>query len=331
MKYKSICLACLAFLTGCETEIDLFAPGDPVPVVYCLLDPEDSMQYVRLGSTYPVYPGDTNFRPAQDEILLKGEMEVYLSAEYSDRSQEIYYGKPIDTIPKDSGWFPSAVNQMYAIPCILRPSTKYSLYIRFPETNRIIHGETVSMGGPLVVVNPELVPGREATLIPGIDYFVHIETMAYGPIFQSTMTFRYAELRNGVRSDCALVFKQPFGYAYDTTQTYGELRISGDRFLIDVSRSIQPEPGVKRIPLGLDFFISCGGTDLALKIRAENDKQSFSILEVNNLDNAFGIFSCLTHHYVNNIPLSRFTIDTLALGPLTRDLGFLTKQQIDSL
>ncbi len=189
----------------------------------------------------------------------------------------------------------------------------------------------MSLGSLFHVIDPDIVPGREATLLPGIDFFVRFDPVANGSIFQSTMTFRYADIKAGEWTDRSLVFPQKFVYEYDTTVSYAEQRISGERFLIDVSRAVKPDPDIRRVPLGLDFHISCGGDDLALKINAENNTQSFSILEVNSFDNAIGVFSCLTHSYVKDVPLSRFTLDTLALGPLTRELGFLTAQQIDSL
>jgi hypothetical protein len=55
------------------------------------------------------------------------------------------------------------------------------------------------------------------------------------------------------------------------------------------------------------------------------------VLEVNSFDNAFGIFSCMSHRHVYDFPVSHFTMDTLALSPLTRYLGFLTASAIDSL
>jgi hypothetical protein len=324
-------LLALATLTACTTEIELIVPGEPIPVVYCLLDPEDSVQYVRLGMTYAVQPGDTAMQPSQDEILIDQEILVYLAAEYSDVKQQIFYAEPIDTLPKESGWFPSAVNQIYAIRCKIRSGTRYSLYVHFLSSNRIVHAETVTMGDPFTIIDPDIVPGREATLVPGIDFFVRFPPVTNGPIFQSTMTFRYAEVRGTVWSNHSLVLPQKFVYEMDTTVAYGEQRIAGDRFLLDVSRNILPEAGVRRVPQGLDFHISCGGSDLALKIRAENNTQSFSILDVNSFDNAIGVFSCLTHRWVMDVPLSHFTQDTLAKGPLTRELGFLDAQQIDSL
>lgn len=331
MKLNIWAIAFLSALAACTTDIELIAPGEPLPVIYCLLDPEDSIQYVRIGSTYSEYPGETDFRPDQEEILVDQEMLVYLAIEYTDLSQEITYGYPVSNIQKDSGWFPSTVNQIYAIPCRIEPGARYSLYIHFPVSNRIIHGETVSFSGKLSVVDPELVPGREATLLNSTDFYVRIHTVSGGPVFQSTMTFRYAEFKNGIRKDQLLVLPQKFIYQYNPMIRYCEQRISGERFLIEIARAIQPEENVRRFPLGLDFHVSLGGEDLALKIRAENNTQSFSILEVNSFDNAIGVFSCLTHSRIYNVPLSRFTIDTLALGPLTRNLGFLTAAQIDSL
>ncbi len=329
-RYLNYCLI-LLITAGCTTEIDLMVPGETLPVVYCLLDPVDSIQYVRVGSTYSVNQDNPDLHPDQEEILMNEEVLVYLSAEHTDLKQEIFYGIRIDSIPKESGWFPSSVNQIYAIPCILKPNTRYSLYIHFKESNRIVHGETVSMGSPFIVIDPELVAGREATLLPGIDFFVRFDPVINGPVFQSTMTFHYREKQAGIWTNQALVLPQKFAFEYDSMVDYAEQRISGERFLIDVSRAIKPEPDIRRVPIGLDFNISCGGTDLALKINAENNTQSFSILEVNSFDNAIGVFSCLTHRYVKGVPLSHFTIDTLALGPLTRNLGFLTNQQIDSL
>lgn len=331
LKIGSGLWAILIAVTSCTTEIDLIVPGDPLPVVYCLLDPEDSIQYVRIGSTYAVNPGDSSLKPAQEKILVDEEILVYLSAEYSDRKQEVFYGSLINTIPKDTGWFPSSVNQLYAIPCIIKPNTRYSLYIHFTGSKRIVHGETLSLGSLFSIIDPDIVPGREATLLPGIDFYVRFHPVVNGSIFQSTMTFHYADIKAGKWTDRSLVFPQKFVYEDDTTVNYAEQRISGERFLIDVSRALKPDPDTRRVPLGLDFHISCGGDDLAVKINAENNTQSFSILEVNSFDNAIGVFSCLTHSYVKDIPISRFTLDTLALGPLTRDLGFLTAEQIDSL
>jgi hypothetical protein len=83
--------------------------------------------------------------------------------------------------------------------------------------------------------------------------------------------------------------------------------------------------------VGFDFHVTVGGDDLRIKINADNNAQSFSVIDVNDFDNAYGVFSCMSHRHIYDFKPSRFTIDTLAMGPYTRSLGFLTNKQIDSL
>ncbi|HBB92805.1 MAG: hypothetical protein A2X22_11730 [Bacteroidetes bacterium GWF2_49_14] len=321
----------LVVAPACNTEVDLFLPGDPVPIVYCLLNPDSSHQYVRIGQTYMIPLDNPDYKPSSEDLLIQEEVEVYLAAEYSDSRQDIYYGKLINPYPKDSGLFPQEANQVYRIDCKLLPACSYSLYIHFLESNRVVYAQTKSFGTGFTILDPEPVLGRSVNLFHNQDFFVRFVPVTYGSIYQSTMTFRYDELYQGARVHRSLVLPQKLITEADTTRKFIEQRISGERFLIDISRFIQPSEGVARIPVGFDFYITCGGDDLAIKINAENNTQSFSVLEVNSFDNAFGVFSCMSHRHVSGFPVSPFTMDTLALSALTRSLGFLTAAAIDSL
>ena len=324
-------LVSLLLPQACSSEVDLYQPGDPIPVVWCLLNPDSSNQYVRVSQTYMIPLDQPDYKPTKEDLTIDEEVIVYLAAERTPVQQEIFYGTLIDTYPKDSGLFTRAANQVYRIPCKLIPACTYSLYIHFLETNRVVYAQTRSFGNGFTIIDPEIVPGRSINLFNYQDFYVRFRPVTYGSIYQSTMTFRYAEILHGIRTDQALVLPQGLVTEKDTTRNFIEQRISGERFLIDVSRNILPIEGIQRIPLGFDFHVTCGGDDLAVKINAENNTQSFSVLEVNMFDNAFGVFSCMSHRHVYGFPVSAFTCDTLAGNVLTRDLGFLTSRQIDSL
>ena len=306
-------------------------PGDPIPVVYCLLNPDSSVQYVRVGQTYTVPLDQPGYIPGREELMIDEEIVVYLAAERTDLKQDIYYGTLIDPFPKDSGMYPREANQVYEIKCNILPDCSYSLYIHFIETNRVVYGQTKSFGNGFKIIDPEKVPGRSINLFSDLDFYVRFKPVTNGSIYQSTMTFRYLDILDGERTEHSIVFPQSFVTEADTGLAFIDQRISGERFLIDVSRNVLPAEGIRRIPLGFDFHITCGGNDLAVIINAENNTQSFSVMEVNSFDNAFGVFSCMSHRHVYDFPLSRYTIDTLAKGPLTRNLGFLTANDIDSL
>ncbi|MFH0760750.1 MAG: hypothetical protein V2A67_04540 [Bacteroidota bacterium] len=321
----------LVSLVACSTEIDLFLPGDPIPVVYCLLNPDSSVQYVRVGQTYTIPIDQPGYIPGREELIIDEEIEVYLAAERTDLKQDIYFGTLINPFPKDSGMYPREANQVYQIKCNILPDCSYSLYIHFIETNRVVYGQTRSFGNGFTIIDPEKVPGRSINLFSDKDFYVRFRPVTNGSIYQSTMTFRYLDIMDGVRTERSMVLPQDFVTETDTGLMFIDQRISGERFIIDVSRNVLPAEGIRRIPLGFDFHITCGGDDLSIKINAENNTQSFSVMEVNSFDNAFGVFSCMSHRHVDDFPLSRYTIDTLAKGPLTRNLGFLTAREIDSL
>jgi hypothetical protein len=317
--------------SGCNSEIDMYLPGDPIPVVYCLLNPDTSVQYVRVGQTYTIPLDQPGYVPGREELTIDEEIVVYLAAERSDLKQDIYYGTLIDPFPKDTGMYPREANQVYEIKCNILPDCTYSLYIHFIKTNRVVYGQTRSFGNGFTIIDPEKVPGRSINLFNDKDFYVRFKPVTNGSIYQSTMTFRYLDILDGERTEHAIVLPQDFVTETDNELAFIDQRISGERFLIDISRSVLPAEGIRRIPLGLDFHITCGGNDLAVKINAENNTQSFSVMEVNSFDNAFGVFSCMSHRHVYGFPVSKYTMDTLALGALTRSLGFLTAKEIDSL
>ena len=330
-RFLSFPLIIFGTLCGCTTEVDLIAPGGSVPVVWCLLDPASEVQYVRIAQTWSIPANEEFHKPGAGEIRGDENILVYMVADVTDGTPIIYYFNPVDTIEKEQGWFPYDGQRLFGSRIPLIPGCKYSLYVHFLDTDRVVYGQTRCLAKPFVIIDPELVVGRRLSLFPGTDYFVRVHAVPFGSIFQSTMTFHYMEINHGMMDEKSLRLPQKFVFEEDSTVKYVEQRISGERFYIDLVRTLHADEGTRRIPLRMDFFISCGGEDLALKIHAEGESQSFSILEVNSFENAFGVFSCLTHKTVFNVPLSRYMVDSLATNPLTKPLGFLTQSEIDSM
>jgi hypothetical protein len=145
------------------------------------------------------------------------------------------------------------------------------------------------------------------------------------------MKFNYLELRDSQELPASFEWPQPLLTQTDTTRSFIDQRISGDRFMLELSRALKQDTGIRRVPVGFDFHVTVGGDDLRIKINADNNAQSFSVIDVNHFDNAYGVFSCMSHRHIYDFKPSNFTIDTLALGPYTYRLGFLTNKQIDSL
>lgn len=71
------CALC-AFFTSCSTEVDLFADGEDVPIVYALLDPDADTNFVRLTHTMKANFTFTNTQNP-DLANYPGKLDVRLS------------------------------------------------------------------------------------------------------------------------------------------------------------------------------------------------------------------------------------------------------------
>ncbi len=84
VKYKRIIIISvfaailLSFLQSCEEDIEVFS-GDPyAPIVYCLLDPFDTVQYVRLSKSYVIDRGTNSITSEPDSLIYPGDVIVSL-------------------------------------------------------------------------------------------------------------------------------------------------------------------------------------------------------------------------------------------------------------
>ncbi|TRZ53345.1 hypothetical protein D4R99_01000 [bacterium] len=324
-------LVCIITVTSCSEEIDLYSESDKLTAIYCLLNNNDSVQYLRISSQYTIIGNGKVIKPDSIDLTVKGDFIAYLSQTSRSGEQVSHHFTPSFSIKKDTGWFPTEALQVYETRCTITPNTIYSLYVLFPKEKRMIFAKTVSFGGGVHVFDPAMVPGRKLNLFPGEDFYLRYEPLKNAAIYQATAKFLYDDIRDGIAERKELVLTLPLKFDDQTDIDFISQRISGDRFLRDVAREIAMDTSVKRRPVGFNFHISVGGEELALEIKKDLDAASFSSADYSSFKNAAGIFSSLSHKWIETIPLSKFTIDSLALSSLTRGLGFLTYDEINKL
>lgn len=318
-------------MTSCSEDINIFSSGDVLPIVYCLLNNEDSIQYLRISSQFPIIGNIESVKPDSGDMMVKGDFIAYLAETNSSGDQICHYFTPASTIRKDTGWFPAGALQVYETKCTIIANTVYSLYVYFPNEKRMVFARARSFGGVFQVIDPELVPGKKMNLYPGEDFYLRYQPLQNAAIYQTTAKFLYDDIRDGIAKRKELILTQPLDFEVQTDINYIEQRVSGDRFLIDVSRNIARDSTIRRRPVGFNFHISVGGVEMAVEIKRDRDISAFSSVDYSSFENAVGLFSSLSHKFIGTMPLSRFTIDSLALDSLTRDLGFLTFDEINKL
>jgi len=317
-----ILIALLLSTIRCTVEVDLYATGESIPVVYCLLNPSNDIQYVRIGRSFRA-GGDAGIHPpAADSTVWNIPLQVYIEEYTGDIKSGTYHFEPDESIKKDSGFFSVENLQAYSSAFRAAPGKSYQLYVYFPDLKKMVSGRITVHGKPDIVdplplsirkINFE--PGQPYTIrwYPGMDAGVYelIFRVHYRDSSAFTNEFNSADYSSGG------IFNQH----YDQLQEYG---MGGPAFLVAMAENVPVIPGMVRKVVSVEFIMIAGGTDLGFLYRSGTETgTNFTNLSLySNLINGIGIFSSRSEFSVPNLALSEVTVDLLAHAEITRALGF---------
>lgn len=143
---KYISLLCLLFVllatNSCTTDFEVYAPPKEVRVVYGVLNPSATVQYIRIARAYQVQGDALAYAAATDlslknlNVVLKGDGKTWIAVE-------------VDTLPKEPGTF-NAAQTVYGFvtdgsgtgKAKLLPGKTYQLEIGTPEDSSYVTGHT---------------------------------------------------------------------------------------------------------------------------------------------------------------------------------------------
>jgi hypothetical protein len=319
----------LLLCSGCKNEIDLLTDYEAKLVCYSILDPADTVHYVRISRIFSgngnalemaQVPDTTEFDPgtlfAKIERL-NGEVVV-----------ETFPLSPDSVIPRDPGVFPSPHQILYrGVFPVLKDGSKYRLVV--DDLSRDLHIESITP----IATDPNLFDPA------GINTPLNFENPGF-------IRFRFNTGTNGIRYDCRLRFHYSEQFIFDTTQTtersvdwyLGELTAADDNgghtlqlnverhdFLQMLSIYVDSNPYVRRIAGKIDFVFIGAAEDLVTYIEVEkaNQTTSASIPPFTNIDGGLGLFSNRTTSEFRNFSLDLDTRDALRIDPITQSLNFV--------
>jgi hypothetical protein len=110
---------------------------------------------------------------------------------------------------------------------------------------------------------------------------------------------------------------------YDITPRYS---IPGKSFYTGIQSYLDPAPNTVRYFDSLDFQFDVGTPTfsdyISFNIAGTGLTQDLATSKFSNIENGLGLFTSRIHKTVTGIGLTRPSLDTLACGPITGDLGF---------
>lgn len=313
----------IPIIQSCETEIEINTTNQDVPIVYCILNTADSIQYVRLQKTYLVDQAAMETPPESDSMYFPGEVVITMERWSGEKVMETVRFTPTNEIPKDSGFFPSDKNLLYRAKLKIQPLQKYRLYIYLGIKEKVLYAETLTIG-KLSVIDPIPLPQRKISLNIGSNYISRWEPVENAGIYQVGVRLHYNETTNGHTVEKFLDWPQ--GYTNPSTNVeYLSREISGARFMHILDDGLETLPGVVREVKSLDFIIMSGGLELKYYIESTAPSEG-ALMEkpvYSNVNNGIGVFSSVARVDVTPLFLSSVSIDSIAYGQYTSDLGFL--------
>lgn len=323
MKKSFILTLALFGALSCDNEIDLYSGGDPLPVVYCLLNPEADVQYVRLARSYISDATLAGKPPHRDSTLILTDAVIYVE-KYNemDDPEELYYFTEIQSPAKDSGWFQDSSFTLFEAHFRPEHQAVYSLYVYLPDRKGICSGRTQVMTDPQII-DPMNVPNRAITFDSLSSLYIRWMPALHGGLYQGIFRLHYAEILDGHQENKFVDFPTPI-FAEMQSADLVEKRLNPENYFQYLSEHLHPDPDIRRRAISMEYLYYATGKDLALWYNTLQDETSTqnSIFEYTNMTGAKGIFSSWMTRRIPNIPLSPVTRHNLAHHPLTSQLGF---------
>jgi len=304
---------------GCKNDITILAPYNSQPVVYGLLDQNETTHYIRVNRTYEGNGNAYTMAQQYDSINYPlGTITVQL--------QDIGNGQIVtlgDTtgIPLDTGTFSFPNQIIYKTNQTLNPNDQYKLIITNNKTGKVSTGTT----SLLPDVNPTLgfLGGGQSLLTStpisfsspaAFATYVTWSTNSQALIYQLTFRFFYTEI-DSVKKDTLSTYADWVFAAQTSPSLLSGYQMqdsyTGPAFLQFLVGSISPAGNrtIKRVPGDVEVMFTSGSVDFNTYIQLSqpslnvNQQKPF----FTDLTNAIGIFT--SRHVQTQIkPLAGGTI-----------------------
>jgi len=313
--------------TGCNNDIDILAPHKEIPLVYCVLDQNDSVHTLRLQRSFAGEGNAWSMAKISDSIYYNSAhvfLERWSEREFSDKVEMIR----TESVEKDSGAFASTNHILYSTNTELNTWSEYKISVAIPAINMELSSSTFLVG-KIKLVKPR--SNQPSLSFSEIDkpWEVEWESATNARIYFLQIRFNYLE----VYGRDTTTLSQKWSIAHFASQTIKgdermETLILKKKFYQFLSAKIPPlESGVKRIvnKKALDIIFTIGGEELYTYLQVHDAEHNPMIQKpvYTNIENGVGIFSARTTQEVKGKALTYLSIDSIAYGQYTKKLGFV--------
>jgi len=362
---KTLIVLCLpAFLASCNNDLEITADWKDVPVVYGILNAQDTVHHVKLNRAF-LGQGDVMMMAQEFDSLYYNEEKTGLRlVEYRSTAGQFVETKSIEMQPTDEfvkpeGIFSSPAQIVYKTTEQLDHNKFYTAEVYDKGVDSVIASNTVPIDvlGSLQMIKPNSY--SPLNFVPN-SYVSKAEwrSVEGGKLYELKIRFHYVEQQIADLSDTVHKYIDwVFAYRQSSGTTGGEsmgITIDAEQFLNFLAVNIQEDPDVYRQVAGMKgvhgasgFSITHSCMDFTLLVAGEElstyillNENSGSIVterpEYTTIENGLGILSSRTSDFIEGVKINNLSNDEITINDITKHLNFayfrlLDGNQIDTL
>lgn len=313
-------------MSSCANDLDLIAPRQDIPIVYALISPADSAQYIRVERAF------VDESTSALEIARRPDSLYYSNATIQlqrNSTGEIYTFDQVNAADegyeREDGAFASTPNILYKFiteDMDLRAGEDYTLLIdRGIEGLDQVSSEATMVSTPLITR-----PTSSGTIDFDYvqDFNIRWQKNDNNKIFDVDMIVNYVE--RDLSNLSAPVVNKSVVWQVGSNIEEEELRRVGKDFYSFLAGAIEEDVQKARFFQNITVVVYVGGQELLDLVRIGRANlgitSSNEIPQYSNLSEGLGVFTARNRVIKENVVLSIGTIDSLRNGSITGNLNF---------
>ncbi|MEO6166169.1 MAG: hypothetical protein ABIO46_00840, partial [Chitinophagales bacterium] len=300
-------------LYSCKTDFDVTSDWEDIAIVYGLLDPTDSAQYIKINKAFLDKSVSALVIAQNPDSLYYQNITVQLQ-----QFQNNVLKKTIDLVKvdgnlegfvKDTGIFANSPNFLYKTNELLDQNSSYHLSITEYDNGKVISAVTEIIND-FAVLRPT--SSQKVNFFPGDNYNGQFVSAKDGKIYGLIIRFYYREVNSLDTSIFADKYidweiftnKRSNSTAGGQTMDYD---IAGDGFYSYVNSKLQEDVSIYREAQHFDFMFSVGGETLDTYNQVAIAQQGLTSgniqPEYTNIENGLGLFSARFYKTIFKVPI----------------------------
>ena len=322
--------------TRCTTDFDLTAESEEIPIIFTLLNQNDSIHYVRVQRAYLIDGNALDAAQVPDSIYYTDPEILHVTLKNVATGQTMGMTPVVgDTLEifKELGVFANSPNLLYQYIGMLNGENTHRVKVENLATGQKAVAYT-NLIKSFIIKHPKA--GRRLDFSDTLPINVTWVSAENARLYDLNVRFHYREWNT---SDPSLVFRKHVDWVVFRNETSIDADGGDDlKVQIDPSelfRLLRNKLGVhldsiRRFDItnGLEFTFVAGG-EILYKYRLVLNAQSGlssneAVPTFTNVEGGLGVVSSSYEEIVKVVQMTDVSIDSLSCGRFTKDLNFLS-------